>query len=146
MRQKYPQVRESNQFANDNYGYQYDKNTRYKQMNIQPSFPEYSSDDLVHVEFRGYDGLPNPDKKEYNAVQRYEGKHVSGFGAVVDMKMLTYYIEDLCDEFAIAFQQYKMNPLVFDLETAYNEIRDELFKSQNPKFEKILENYSNNFP
>ena len=120
MRQKYPQVRKSNKFAEDNVGYPDDGSTRYKQMNILPSFKK--TEDLVHVEFRGYDGLPNPDDKEYSAVRQYVAKDVSGFGAVVEMKMLTYYIEDLCDEFAKAFNEFDHNPLVITQEAIYKSI------------------------
>lgn len=107
MRKKYPQVRDSTKYAEDNTGYSEDKTTRYKQMNIMPSFPGYDYyDGTVHVEFRGYEGLPNPDAKEYKAVKEFAAKDVTGFGAVVEMEMLTYYIEDLCDEFVTAFHNF----------------------------------------
>ena len=64
MRKKYPQVRESSKFAVDNGGYDYDRESKYRQMNILPSLR--SDDGLVHVEFRGYDGLPNPSDEEYD--------------------------------------------------------------------------------
>ena len=63
---------------------------------------------IVHVEFRGYDGLPNPDKNNYLSLLQAlnTNKDITGFGAVIEMQMLTYYIEDLCDEFVKAFYHF----------------------------------------
>jgi hypothetical protein len=110
MRKKYPQVRDDTTYARDNKGYAHDKSTRYKQMNILPSFPNYKNgrmyDGTVHVEFRGYDGLPNPSIDDYAKVFREAKKDITGVGAVIEMQMLTYYIEDLCDEFVKAFYHF----------------------------------------
>ena len=111
MRKKYPQVRESSKFAVDNGGFDYDRESKYRQMNILPSLR--SDDGLVHVEFRGYDGLPNPSDEEYDdAVAEAETPDVAGVGARIEMEMLSFYIEDLCDEFAKAFWQFKTGQFV----------------------------------
>ena len=96
-------------YAKDNDGFwNGDQKERYRQMNILPSFPGYKNyDGTVHVEFRGYDGLPNPDGNDYKKAMHQASEGKTGFGAEIEMEMLAYYIEDLCDEFVKAFYYYK---------------------------------------
>ena len=119
IKKKYPQVRHDNKFAKDNKGWlEGDQDDRYIQMNIQNAFID--EDDLAHVEFRGYDGLPNGE--------------LTTFRARIQMKMLSFYIEDLCDEFTKAYFSFKQRIPCIPIETL-NEITAE-------KVEEIMDMYA----
>jgi len=112
IKMKYPQVRNGNEFAEDNKGWLLgDKDNRYIQMNIQPTLD--GPDDLVHVEFRGYDGMPNSTSPT--------GSGKPTFWTQIEMKMISFYIEDLCDEFAQAYFSFKQGIPCIPIETL-NEI------------------------
>lgn len=106
IKMKYPQVRHYSKYAKDNKGWlEGDQDDRDIQMNIQNAFID--QDDLAHVEFRGYDGLPNGE--------------LSTFRARIQTKMLSFYIEDLCDEYTKAYFSFKQGIPCIPIETL-NEI------------------------
>ena len=116
---KYPQVRHYSEYAKDNKGWlEGDQDDRYIQMNIRNAFSD--RDNLAHVEFRGYDGLPNGE--------------LSTFKTRIQMKMLSFYIEDLCDEFTKAYFSFKQGIPCIPIETL-NEITAE-------KVEEIMDMYA----
>ena len=94
---------------NDNGGYDYDRESKYRQMNILPSLR--SDDGLVHVEFEGTTVFDPSDEEYDDAVAEGETPDVAGVGARIEMEMLSFYIED-CDEFAKAFWQFKTGQFV----------------------------------
>lgn len=118
IKMKYPQVRHDNDFAEDNKGWLLgDTDNRNIQMNIQNA--SIDRDDLAHVEFRGYNGLPNGE--------------LSTFRARIQMKMLSFYIEDLCDEYTKAYFSFKQGIPCIPIETL-NEITAK-------KVEEIMDMY-----